>query len=215
VKFSVKIKSGKRDWFLCQSRSFVFCAWFLVPCMQLFISCNSPYTPKPRGYFRINFPRHQYQQFNKPDYPYSFEYPLYANVVKDTSFFDDKPENPYWINIDFPQFNARIYISYKEVNHNFDKLREDAYKMTYKHTYKATSIGDSLMQTPLGVHGVFFDIGGNTATAKRFFVSDSIKHFLVGALYFDVTPNEDSLRIVNQFLQEDMQHLINTFQWKG
>jgi hypothetical protein len=67
----------------------------------------------------------------------------------------------------------------------------------------------------LGVHGVFFDIGGNTATAKRFFVSDSVKHFLVGALYFDVAPNEDSLRIVNQFLQEDMQHLINTFQWKG
>ena len=215
MKLSLKIKSGKRDLYWSQTRSFVFCTGFLFLCVQLLISCNSPYTPKPRGYFRINFPRHQYQQFNKPGYPYSFEYPVYANVVKDTSFFDDKPENPYWINIDFPQFNARIYISYKEVANNFDKLREDAYKMTYKHTYKATSIRDSLMQTPLDVHGVFFDIGGNTATAKRFFVSDSVKHFLVGALYFDVTPNEDSLRIVNQFLQEDMQHLINTFQWKG
>ncbi|HEX4850930.1 MAG TPA: hypothetical protein VFV08_09000 [Puia sp.] len=180
----------------------------------IFGSCNHPYTPKPTGYFRIPFPSHEYQTFNQPDFPYSFEYPVYANVVRDTSFFEDKPENPYWINIDFPRFRARIYMSYKEVNHNFDKLRDDAYKMTYKHTYKATSIEDSLMQTPLGLHGVFFSVGGNAATAKQFFVSDSVKNFLRGALYFDSTPNEDSLSIVNQFLQEDMHHLINTLRWK-
>jgi gliding motility-associated lipoprotein GldD len=58
-----------------------------------------------------------------------------------------------------------------------------------------------------------FDVGGNAATAKQFFVSDSIKHFLRGALYFDTTPNEDSLSIVNRFLEEDMRHLINTLQW--
>src|SRR5690349_5773104 len=117
--------------------SFVFC-----------FSCNSPFTPKPRGYFRLSFPSHKYQLFNQPGYPYSFEYPVYAKIIKDTSFFDDKPENPYWINIDFPQFNGRIYISYKQVGKNsFDKLRDDAYKLTYKHTYKATSIDDSLMQT--------------------------------------------------------------------
>jgi len=105
-------------------------------------------------------------------------------------------------------------MSYKDVNGNFDKLRDDAYKMTYKHTYKATSIEDSMMKTPLGVYGVFFSVGGNAATAKQFFVTDTSKHFLRGALYFDVAPNEDSLSTVNEFLQKDMQHLINTFQWK-
>ena len=189
-----------------------FCAACLI---AFFFSCNSPYTPRPRGYFRIPFPEHTYQQFDKPGYPYSFEYPVYAQVVQDTSFFEAKPENPYWINIDFPQFNARIYISYKQVkSNNFDNLREDAYKMTYKHTYKATSIEDSLMQTPLGIHGVFFNVGGNAATAKQFFVSDSVKHFLRGALYFDAAPNEDSLGIVNRFLEEDMKHIINTLRWK-
>ena len=178
------------------------------------IACNSPYTPKPRGYFRIQFPKHEYQKFDRPDYPYSFEYPVYAQVIQDTTFFESKPENPYWINIDFPRFNARIYMSYKDVNGNFDKLRDDAYKMTYKHTYKATSIEDSMMKTPLGVYGVFFSVGGNAATAKQFFVTDTSKHFLRGALYFDVAPNEDSLSTVNEFLQKDMQHLINTFQWK-
>jgi gliding motility-associated lipoprotein GldD len=190
----------------------------VVPCftlMPFLFSCNSPYIPRPKGYFKIPFPQHTYQQFDKPGYPYSFEYPVYSQVIQDTSFFESKPENPYWINIDFPQFNARIYISYKEVkSNNFDKLREDAFKMTYKHTYKATSIEDSAMKTPLGVHGVFFSVGGNAATAKQFFVTDTLKHFLRGALYFDAAPNEDSLSIVNQFLQEDMKHLINTLRWK-
>ena len=187
---------------------------FFLAVYLLVISCNSVYTPKPRGYFKIAFPEHQYRPFNERGFPYSFEYPVYANVVKDTSFFEAKPENPYWINIDFPQFHARMYISYKQIaSNNFDKLREDAYKLTFKHTAKATSIEDSIMKTPLGVSGVFFDVGGNAATAKQFFVSDSVKHFLRGALYFDSTPNEDSLSIVNRFLEEDMRHLINSLRW--
>jgi gliding motility-associated lipoprotein GldD len=181
----------------------------------LFTACNSDYTPRPRGYFRIDFPPHAYQSFDRPEFPYSFEYPVYGNVIRDTAFLGDKTENPYWINIDFPRFHARIYVSYKQVDGNFDKLREDAYKMTYKHTYKASSIEDSLISTPLGVHGVFFNVGGNAATAKQFFVSDSTRHFLRGALYFDTTPNSDSLGIVNSFLQEDMNHLINTLRWKN
>jgi gliding motility-associated lipoprotein GldD len=179
------------------------------------IACNSVYSPKPRGYFRIDFPPHAYQSFNRPEFPYAFEYPVYGNILRDTAFFGDKPENPYWINVDFPRFHARIYISYKEVENNFDKLREDAYKMTYKHTYKASSIEDSLINTPLGVHGIFFNVGGDAATAKQFFVSDSTRHFLRGALYFDATPNADSLSIVNAFLQADMDHLINTLRWKN
>ena len=192
------------------------CALCFVPCFLCMISCNSTYTPKPRGYFKIEFPSHQYQSFNEPGFPYSFEYPVYAHIVRDTSFFEVKPENPYWINIDFPQFNARIYMSYKEIGVNsFSKLKDDAYKMSYKHSYKATSIEDSIMKTPLGVSGIFFTVGGNAATAKQFFVSDSTKHFLRGALYFNSAPNEDSLGIVNQFLQEDMKHLVNTLQWKN
>ncbi len=178
------------------------------------LSCNSDYTPKPRGYFKITFPAHEYQEFNKPGYPYSFEYPKYAEVIQDTSFFESRPENPYWINIDFPMFHARMYISYKQVNKDFDKLKEDAYKMTMKHSLKATSIEDSTMKTPMGLSGIFFNVGGNAATASQFYLTDSVIHFLRGALYFDSTPNEDSLKIVNNFLQVDMRHLINTMKWK-
>jgi gliding motility-associated lipoprotein GldD len=189
-----------------------------VPHIVLFISvmaCNSPYTPRPRGYFKIDFPKHEYKLFDQPGYPYTFEYPVYGNVLKDTTFFEDKPENPYWINIDFPRFSGKIYISYKEIGRNdLNKLINDAFNMTYKHSTRATEIVDSAIRTSNGVSGVFFSVGGNAATAKQFFVTDSVKHFLRGALYFDASPNEDSLGVVNNFLQDDMKHLISTFRWK-
>ncbi|HEY9364481.1 MAG TPA: hypothetical protein VIQ00_14540 [Chitinophagaceae bacterium] len=182
----------------------------------LLAACNSDYTFKKRGYFKVEFPPKQYQPFNQPGYPYVFEYPVYGNVVKDSTFFEDKPDNPYWINVDFPRFGARIYISYKDIGKNdFDKLVNDAFTMSYKqHTYKASSIEPSPIETPNNVHGVYFNLAGNTATANQFFLTDSTKHFLRGALYFNATPNEDSLRVVNAYLKEDLQHLINTLHWK-
>jgi gliding motility-associated lipoprotein GldD len=191
----------------------ITCAAFVI---LLLTACNSDYVPRPRGYFKIELPQHSYRVFDQPGYPYTFEYPVYSNVVKDSTFFETKPENDYWINIDFPQFNGKIYISYKQIgDQSFDKLKDDSYKMTYKHTSKATSIEDSMMQTPSGVTGIFFNVGGNAATGRQFFLSDSVKHFLRGALYFDATPNEDSLSLVNTFLEEDMRHLINSFKWKN
>lgn len=180
----------------------------------LALACNDPYTLKPKGYYRIEFPKHEYKVFDQPGYPYTFEYPVYAEVLKDTSFFDDN-DTPFWINIDIPRFSGKIYISYKQVGKtDFNKLVDDAFKMTYKHTSKATEIRDSLMKTANGLSGVWFDVGGNAATARQFFITDSTTHFLRGALYFDTTPNADSLGIVNDFLQEDMKHLINTLNWK-
>jgi gliding motility-associated lipoprotein GldD len=179
-------------------------------------SCNSDYTPKPTGYFKIDFPEKQYQLFNEPGYPYTFEYPVYARVVKDSTFFGETTENPWWINVDFPQFAGRIYVSYKEIGVNkLDTLIKHAFQLTGKHSSRAYSIDDSVLVTPNSIHGVFFSVGGNVATANQFFLTDSVRHFLRGALYFDAAPNEDSLGIVNRFLVTDMRHLINTFKWKN
>lgn len=179
------------------------------------VACNSVFTPKPNGYFDIGFPKKKYQVFNQAGYPYEFEYPVYAQIVKDSSFFGEATENPWWVNINFPDFNGKIHISYKEIGENsFDTLIKHAYFLTGKHSSKAYSIEDSSMQTMHGIHGVMFTVGGDVATANQFFLTDSTKHFLRGALYFDAAPNADSLGIVNQFLLEDMKHLINSFKWK-
>lgn len=179
-------------------------------------ACNSPYTYKKKGYFRIDFPQKEYQLFDEPGYPYTFEYPTYAQVKKDTSFFDTKAGD-WWVNIDVPRLHGRIYISYKPVRSStgFDSLVSDGFKLAYKqHTEISTGIEDSVMTTPNGVEGIFFSLRGNTATANQFFLTDSTRHFLRGALYFDATPNEDSLGVVNNFLKEDLRHLINTLKWR-
>ena len=180
------------------------------------LACNSTYTYKKKGYFHIDFPEKKYQVFDQPGYPYTFEYPVYSNIIKDTTFFDSRPENDWWINIDFPRFGGRIYISYKEVKkNNFDSLVNDGFKMAYKkHTDISTGITDSLIKTPNDVEGIYFSLSGNTATANQFFLTDSVEHFLRGALYFNASPNEDSLSIVNSFLKEDVLHLINTLKWR-
>jgi gliding motility-associated lipoprotein GldD len=57
-------------------------------------------------------------------------------------------------------------------------------------------------------------VGGNTASRYQFAATDSTQHFLRGALYFDVTPNVDSLKPVTDFLLKDIKHMMNTLRWK-
>ena len=215
------------------NRSFILIIVLSVCCFVL-ADCNSPYVSKKRGYYSIDLPKRQYQLFDQPGFPYSFEYPIYARIIQDTTYFDNNPENNYWRNIDFPQFNARIFLSYKKIGGHslykikqadgkyhdslginlFDKMVADAFTLTNKNDVVSSSINDSVMHTDNGVSGVFFKVGGNAATAKQFFLSDTTKNFIRGALYFNVTPNADSLKPVQDFLQKDMDHIINTFKWK-
>ncbi|HMI77372.1 MAG TPA: hypothetical protein VK484_01195 [Ferruginibacter sp.] len=212
--------------------AYLFFAFLLSVFWLSFSACNSTYTSKKRGYYKIDFPERKYISFQKEGFPYTFEYPAYAAILTDSSYFDDS-QDPYSINLDFPQFSGRIFMSYKEIGGKsiykikqadgsykdsaginvFDKMVNDAFKLTNKNETVASSITDSLIHTPNGVTGVFFRVGGNAATAKQFFLSDTTKNFFRGALYFNVTPNADSLRPVQDFLQKDIEHLINTFKW--
>jgi hypothetical protein len=75
---------------------------------------QQPVYVQKEGIFSYRFPRKKIPMFDQPGYPYTFEYPVYSQVVKDSTFFDARPENDWWINIDVPRFGGRIYISYKE-----------------------------------------------------------------------------------------------------
>ncbi len=174
-------------------------------------ACTEHYTPKPRGYFRIDLPEKHYQLFDTT-YPYSFEYPDYARIVP-----DDRPESePYWLNIEFPQFKGTVYISYKDVSGNLVEYLEDSRTFVIKHIPKADAIEDSLVYRPQDrVFGLLYDIEGSSAASPcQFFVTDSTKHFLRGALYFNTEPNNDSLAPVIGFVREDIIHMLETFHWK-
>lgn len=192
-------------------------AFILV--LSLLFSCKPEvYTPKKKGYFKIDLPEHQYRSFDEPGYPYKFEYPTYGEVIRDTSFFGQKPENPYWINIDFPKVGGRIYLSYKIIGkqNTIESLLEDSYEMTFTvHDIKADYIDDYTFHDDIrNVHGIFYSVGGDAASAYQFYATDSTRNFIRGALYFDVAPNADSLKPVTDFLKEDIDHMLRTLEWK-
>jgi len=172
--------------------------------------CKRKYTPKPRGYFRIDFPEKKYQKLDS-FYPYKFEYPKYVIITQDSSSVSEK----YWINIEYPDLNGKIHISYKAIDNNLNQILEDTRKLVYKHTIKADAINEKMFIKPeKKVYGILYEIEGNAASSMQFFLTDSINHYLRGALYFNTEPNKDSLSPVLDFVREDIIVLIESFEWK-
>ncbi|MBI9066197.1 MAG: gliding motility lipoprotein GldD [Salinivirgaceae bacterium] len=173
-------------------------------------SCKQDYVPKPRGYFRIDLPKKEYKNTPK-DLPYSFEYPKYSYLLANRKAETEK----YWINMVFPRFNATVHLSYKDINGNLDQYLTDTRNFVYKHTIKA----DAIIETPYiaankNVYGMHYEIKGDAASNVQFYLTDSTKNFVRGALYFNVTPNKDSLAPVLKFINIDIAHLMETFKWK-
>ena len=61
---------------------------------------------------------------------------------------------------------------------------------------------------------MLYAIEGNAASAAQFFVTDSVRHFVRGSLYFNNVPNADSVAPVNAFIINDIRHLMETLEWK-
>lgn len=189
----------------------------LLSLLVLAASCGPEvYTPKPRGYARIDTPAHAYKRFDQPGFPYAFEYPAYGRISQDSIMGGMKPDNPYWINIVFPEWGGTIHLSYKSIDaaHSLDKLLNDAHQMSYFHTKRADYINAPAFHTENNVHGVIYSVGGNAASSYQFFATDSVSHFLRGSLYFNTTPNADSLKPVTDFLHRDIEHLLGTLTWR-
>ncbi|WP_370584510.1 gliding motility lipoprotein GldD [Parapedobacter sp. ISTM3] len=176
-------------------------------------ACTSAdYSPKPRGYFRIEFPERAYHHFS-PDCPYAFDMPDYATIEPDRT----ADAQPCWVDVRFPQFNARIHLSYVPVTNRetFNELVEDARTFAFNHTVKATAIDQQRISRPdAGVYGLKYEIKGNAASSIQFFLTDSTDHYLRGALYFHEKPRLDSIQPVLDYIRADIDTLIQTLRWK-
>lgn len=176
-------------------------------------ACNNDYTPKPRGFYRIDLPEKGYRQYDA-GCPYSFEYPVYGRIVPDSSL----QAKPCWIDVAFPDFNGRIHLSYHPVTSEavFNELIEDSRKLAFKHTVKATAIDEAVISYPeKQVYGIYYTIAGNTASSVQFFLTDSTRHYLRGALYFHEQPRQDSIQPVLDFIKKDIDVMIRSFSWKN
>ncbi len=179
-------------------------------------ACTDEYSPKQKAYPRVVFPERKYELFVPANCPFQFEKPVYTTAENDTTFFGEKQDNPCWWNVSFGDFNGTINLTYKDINKDetFESLVEDAHKLSFKHSKKADYIDEVKVENPNGVGGILYDVGGDAASNVQFFLTDSNKHFIRGALYFNNTPNSDSMLPVMNFVREDLKHLLKTFKWR-
>ena len=192
----------------------------LICAILFFASCggNADYSPKPRGYYRIIFPAKEYRAYSGVG-PFTFQYPKYAFI--DTDLISRKSAKlinmKSLLNIQFPQFNGTLHLSYESITSPrvFNELVEDARSFAFKHTVKATSIDQGVISYPdRKVYGIYYTIDGNAASSVQFFLTDSTKNYLRGALYFNSEPRLDSIQPVLTFVKKDVDVMIKSFRWK-
>ncbi len=186
-------------------------SFLLIVTWLMLSACGDAPLPRPRTYFRIALPDRTYQRFDV-GFPYSFDYPSYASIAPRTGAFAE----PYWADIVMPRFSARIYLSYKPVRGNLAEYLNDNHLMMSKLIPKSTGIKeDEVIDDINRVYGTIYNVeGSGVASPCQFYLTDSVRHFLRGALYFNVIPNNDSLAPVIQFIKGDIRHLASTLQWK-
>lgn len=172
-------------------------------------SCDSEFVPKPKGYLRIDLPKKKYH-FTVEKLPYQFQIPQYAKVIP----YNGPQKEDYWVNIIYTPFKATLHLSYFKINNDLPKHIEDSRNLAYKHTIKAESINEERFENPeKNVFGLVYWIGGNAASTAQFFLTDSTNNFIRGALYYNCSPNSDSLAPVNQYITKDIEVLMESFSW--
>jgi gliding motility-associated lipoprotein GldD len=184
---------------------------FIVCCSFLLAACNQEYLPKPKGYNRIDLPSHEYVSM-VDSMPYSFDYSKHAVLLQNKSWITER----YWIDIQYPEMNANVQITYKAIS-NQDKLTQeyvtDSYRLTAQHNVKAYAIEEVIMELPNGDFASVSTLEGEIPTPLQFHVTDSSQHFLRGALYFEVATKNDSLAPVIDYLKEDVLQMLRTLKW--
>lgn len=186
--------------------------WLMVALLSCVLGACQDYVPKPKGYYRIDLPESKnYIRFQKEGYPYSFEYSDQAVVMP----LKKKGErDSFWVDVVYPKLNAKIYCSYKLIRNNFQEIAEDSRTFVYKHTIKADGITEQPYEdAERHVYGIMYDLKGNTASNCQFILTDSTHYFFRGALYFNSSPNKDSIAPVAEYIREDVVRLIESFEW--
>ncbi len=174
--------------------------------------CSEDYVPKPKGYNRIDLPEFAYQTL--PDtMPYRFDYSQFASLSRDSFHLAGR----YWTNLNYYGFDALIQITYKDLRDPDNDIRlllDDAYELSSRHNTKAYSIEESIINLPSGQRASVIELDGEVPSQFQFFTTDTSRHFLRGALYFNRANKNDSLSPIIEYIKTDVIQMLNTLEWK-
>tara|TARA_R110002073_G_scaffold57778_4_gene146740 strand:- start:156472 stop:157038 length:567 start_codon:yes stop_codon:yes gene_type:complete len=173
----------------------------------LSVSCTEEETlPKPKAFLRLAYNDVSYQKLTS-DCPYTFEFSSDAIIT---------PNSKCWVNISYPKLKAKLNLTYRPIENNLMELLQESEKLTYNHAIKADGISAQPYNNSTNkVYGSLSEVTGNAASSLQFHLTDSVKHFITAALYFEVQPNYDSILPAIKHVEKDMKHLMETLEWKN
>ena len=181
----------------------------------LLASCGGgdDYSPKPQAYLRIDLPRHSYTVYDTAALPFTFEQSQIAEVVWKKDRGGEK-----WIDIRYPAHKGYVFLTYKALRGPKELAGQvdTSMKFLENHYSHSTGVDENMfIDKEHRIYGTTYHLKGqNVASTYQFWATDSTRHFLRGSLYIDCTPNNDSLAPVLTYIQEDMNHLIESIRWR-
>ena len=183
----------------------------------VFSGCNNTpdAIPKPRAYPKIKYPERRYIAFEDADCPFSFRYPDYLSVEKQTSFLGEAPSDPCWFDLVSTTFDARLHCSYIPVSDDnpLDGLIRDAFTIANKINQRSNYMDEIRVGNAQGVSGLVLEFQGPAASPMHFYLTDSTDHFLKASLYCNTKVRPDSLRPITEFIKVDIAEVLNSFSW--
>lgn len=167
-------------------------------------SCEDQPIPKPKAQMRLEYPQGASSPLETENFSFDYNELATPNLESETAF-----------SLEYPDMKGAIFLSYKKIDGNLEKLIVDAKRLSYEHAVKADNIVEQPYVNPdKQVYGSLFEVQGNAASQSQFFVTDSTEHFLTGSVYFYVKPNYDSILPAAAYLQNDIRRIIETLEWK-
>ena len=178
----------------------------------LLCACHNDYTPKPYAYLRIDLPATEYSSIDN-SLPFCFEKNNNAELELKKNTGRD-----VWVDINYPNLNGVVFLSYKQLT-GLDDLRgqtDTSSRLLEQHYQFTSGVEEQGYEDKENkVYGtVYYLKGSKVASTCQFWLTDSSRHFLRGALYLNTTPNNDSLAPVIDYMQADIEHLVETLRWR-
>ena len=175
----------------------------------IFPSCKD-YMPKPKAYPYIEIP--------EPAYSTVREFSEFEFQISGQGKIQNRKDSlgNQWFDIFYPDLNASIHCSYIPVSpKKFAQFDEESRNFVYFHIRKARKFSEQYFENPgQGIYGQVYRLEGDVASPIQFTLTDSLKSFFRGALYFNTVPNRDSIAPVIDYLDKDIQIMVDSFRWK-
>ncbi|MFD0799016.1 gliding motility lipoprotein GldD [Maribacter chungangensis] len=178
---------------------------FCIVCFFVLVGCKEETPiPKPKAQIRLEYPQGELATLETANFSVNYNKLAIPKENKDLAY-----------TLEYPEMKGAIFLSYRRLNNDLDKLTQDAKRLSYEHAVKAHNIVEQPFLNPdARVYGSLFEVQGDAASQTQFFVTDSTSHFLTGSVYFYSKPNYDSILPAAAYLQNDIRTIMETLRWK-